>query len=578
MENNKPTRRLAAILAADVVGYSRMMGEDEAGTLARLKGFERNVIEPTVTNHSGRIVKKMGDGYLVEFQSVVSAVECAISWQNGGDGTVPFRIGINLGDVIVEDDDLFGEGVNVAARLEALADPGGVCLSEDAWRQAKGKLKAQFEDLGSKQLKNIAEPVRVYRLVTDERTAVETSQGSTVSNEAQLSWRGPVILLTPFRHLGSSSEAESLASGLTETLAAALAHFEEFELIDPGSASQAIGSHGTLDAGRMLGAEYVLEGSVQVASQKARIGVQLIEAASGQRVWSDTLDRSLDDVFELQDDVTAFVASTMSDAVGQEQAKAISGKPDSDLELHEHMVRGLQLLHRANRKDNEAARAHFEKAQRADPDGLFPTLCLCWTYALELGNGWPLSRDDALEFSVSQLRDLMRRHPRSGHIHRLMSRLLIFEGDHAQGVAHAERALELNPYHSDMMIALGMARLWNGQPDEAMVQLERAFSTNTYVPEVFKLFLSLAYFFLGRCEEALRLLSSSEGGASNTRLYRVLNLVGADHVAEAEREAQLLLDENPEFSLARTQTVNSFKREEDRERLKAALRKAGLPD
>ena len=573
MEQNKPTRRLAAILAADVVGYSRMMGEDEAGTLSRLKQFEKDVIGPAVARHAGRIVKQMGDGYLVEFPSVVSAVECAIDWQAQADGSNIFRIGINLGDVIVDGEDLFGEGINLAARLEGMADPGGICLSEDAWRHSKGKIEAQFEDLGERQMKNIAEPVRVFRLVSEGQP--DSGRPDRALGQEATS-RDPVILLSPFRHLGANADAESLASGLTETLASALAHFEEFELIDPGSASQAIASLGTLEAGRKLGAEYVLEGSVQVAGQKARIGVQLIATAGGQRVWSDTLDRSLEDVFELQDDITALVASTMGDAVGEEQAKAIAGKPDAELDLHEQMVRGIQLLHRVNPEDNEKARAFFQNVLAVDPDGLFPMLCLCWTHAIELASGWPLSREDALEFSIAQMSDLMRRYPRSAHVHRLISRLFIFQGDYNQGVAHAERAYALNPYHSDMMIAIGIARLWNGQPEQAMAHLERAFATNRYVPDAFKRYLALAYFLTDRSDEALDLLGSSEGSEAVVRLFRILNLVGAGRTSEARREAERLLQENQVFSMDRTQMVGAFRRDEDRERVKKALQEAGL--
>ncbi|NOD78485.1 MULTISPECIES: adenylate/guanylate cyclase domain-containing protein [unclassified Ruegeria] len=577
MENSKPKRRLAAILAADVVGYSNMMGEDEAGTLAHLKDCERKLIQPTVGDFLGSIVKKMGDGYLVEFPSVVSAVQCAIEWQEQMEGPLVFRIGINLGDVIVEDNDLFGEGINVAARLEALAEPGGICLSEDAWRQSKGKVEAQFEDLGSKHLKNIAEPVRVYRLTTGARAFPDELQKAARRNDSNSTWKPPTVLLSPFRHQGASIDAESLASGLTETLGSALAHFEEFELIDPSSAKQAIANSGALEAGRRLGAEFALEGMVQVAVQKARISVQLVKVSNGQRVWSDTLDRSLDDVFELQDGITALVASTMSDAVGEEQAKAIAEKPDSELSPHEQVVRGLQLLHRVNPKDNEVARGHFENVLQSDPKGLWPKLCLCWTYAIELAGGWPSTRADALEFTLNEMIDLMRRYPRSAHIHRLMSRLRYFESDYAKGVAHAERAYELNPYHSDMMIALGLARLWNGEPEQALVHLERAFATNQYAPDVFKNYLSLAYFLHDRSDDALKILASSEGGQTITRLYRILNLVGSDQVEEAKTEAQSLLGEYPDFRLDRTQLINSFRRGEDRTRVVEALRTAGLP-
>lgn len=575
MTKTRPERRLAAIVAADVVGYSRMMEQDEVGTLNRLKDFERNVVEPAVEEHFGRIVKRMGDGYIVQFQSIVSAVECAMEWQKASDAQITFRIGVNLGDVIVEDDDIYGEGVNLAARLESVANPGEILVSEDVFRQSGGKVSATFQDMGEKTLKNISEPVRVFRLASDEPNSPDTLAGRP-ADDAQTSWKVATVLVSPFRHLGSGGDAASLASGLTETLAAALAHFEEFKIIDPGSATHKISNLGTLDAGRQLGVEYVLEGSVQISGQKVRVGVQLIDVASGSRVWSDTINREFEDAFELQDDITAFVASTMSDAVGEEWAKAILAKPDAALDPHEQMIRGLQLLHRGNPKDCANARAFFEKLVQSDPNGMFPKLCLCWTYASELSGGWPLGREDALEFSLREMRDLMRRYPRSAHIHRLVSRLCIFDGDHAQGVAHAERAYELNPYNSDMMMALGLANLWNGEHDTAVVLLEKAFSTNRYAPDVFKIYLALAYYLTGRFDDGLKLFDSIEGTTSVTQIYRILNLVGLQQIEEAKAEAQSWLNNNAGLKLGDAQSINSFRHQEDREQIFAALRMAGL--
>ena len=359
-------RRIAAILAADVVGYSRLMGEDEAGTLARLKACEAETIEPSVEHHNGRIVKRMGDGYLIEFSSVVSAVECALAWQESVCDPLSFRIGIHLGDVIVVDEDLYGDGVNVAARLEALAHPGGICLSEDAQRQVRGKLDVRLEDQGEQQLKNISNPMRVFRVAREGEPDVSSAR-EDVTN----AWRLPKILLVPFRHLGNNADAEALAAGVTETLAAALAHFEDIELIDPGRATELIVAKGAQLAGRQLNATYNLEGSLQIAMGKARIGVQLIDVDRGQRVWSETFDRSLDDVFALQDDIAAFVASTLGEAVGDEQARAIADKSTADLDTYELNIRGLEHLHRMNPDDLQKARALFEQALAAAPDQHF---------------------------------------------------------------------------------------------------------------------------------------------------------------------------------------------------------------
>lgn len=569
-------RRLAAILAADVVGYSRIMGADEAGTLARLKNFESEVIDPTVSSHSGRIVKRMGDGYLVEFQSVVSAVECALSWQASAVDPIVFRIGINLGDVIVQDDDLYGDGVNVAARLEALAETGGICLSEDAWRQIRGKVRADFRDLGSKQLKNIAEPVRVFQFVADTACATE-GPASGPSQGGSTAFRLRRVLLSPFKHIGASEDADALATGLTETLASALAHFEEFELIDPGAGIRALKTDGALEAGRQLAAHYILEGSVQIAGKRVRVGAQLVDVDSGSRVWSETLNRDFDDVFDLQDDITAFVASTLGDAVSEEQAKASAHKPDSDLTLDELMIRGIQLLHRGSREQNEAAQAIFGKVSEADPKGMLPTLCLAWTHVVAVLREWPLARTDALEHALALARGLMRQHPRSAHVHRLTSHILFTAGDPDQGLAHAKRAYDLNPWHADMMVCLGSALMWTGSTSEAIAKFEKAVKTNPYLADHFKRHLSLAYFLAGRPADGLKVLSANEAEASGAPVHRILNLMALDRRSDAIEEAKSLLSKVPAFSAGTSPVVRAFGRTEEREIIVSTLREAGLP-
>ena len=550
------------------------MCADEAGTLARLKACESEVIEPAVKRHGGRIVKRMGDGYLVEFASVVAAVECAMAWQAETSDPLAFRIGIHVGDVMVQEGDLFGDGVNIAARLEALAVPGGLCLSEDAQRQVRGKTAAQFQDIGPQHLKNIAEPVRVFQAVAKSVTgeAARTSSGDAPAG----AWRMPRVLLAPFHHLGGQADAEALAAGLTETLAAALAHFEEFELIDPGSAREAIAAQGALAAGRQLGSSYILKGSVQLALGKARIGVQLIDVARGERVWSETLDRSLDDVFALQDDITAFVASTMGEAVSEEQARAIVGKEDSALDAYETMVRGIQHLHRVNPEDNRTARDYFEKVMALKPDHHFPTLCLCWTYVIELINGWSSPREDALDYSLGLVRDLLRRNDRSAHLHRLMGRLLLLAGDHDKGLAHSERCHQLNPYHSDMVMSYGFALMWSDHAREALVMLERGFAINPYAPAYYKAYLSLAYFVVGRHDDGLEILRSVEGTVGPSRYARIANLAALGRLEEARAEAQAVRQETPDFSLERWLAGMPFKRQEIRQRFAEALRCAGL--
>jgi TolB-like protein/Flp pilus assembly protein TadD len=578
--SERTQRRLAAIVAADVAGYSRLIGDDEEGTLRALRLHRGELIDPLLAEHGGRIANTAGDSLLLEFSSVVDAVRCSVAMQEGmaarnrdveASRQINFRVGIHVGDVVTEGDDMLGDGVNVAARLEALAEPGGLCLSEDAHRQVRSKIDANFEDGGVQKLKNITEPMRVFRLAGQQELPAVLPTA-----EAADQWHMPRVLLVPFRHLGASGDAEALAAGVTETLAAALSHFEEFELVDPRSATDLIAAQGAREAGRQLGATYVLEGSLQLGAGRARIGVQLIDVAQGERVWSETKDYELEDVFALQDDITAFVASTLGEAVGEEQARAIAQKTTGELSSYEVLVRGIQHLHRANPEDNRIARGLFEQALDRAPDHYFPTLCLCWTYAVELINGWPSPREDAIEYCLGLLRDILRRHDRSAQAHRLMGRLLIIAGDQEKGLAHTERAYQLNPYNSDMMTSYGFALLWNGRTDEALRMIERGLKINPYAPPYYKAYLSLACFLAGRHQDGLDALKGVEGAVGPSRYARIANLSALERLEEAQAEARIVMQENPDFDLERLLAAYPFKQAEDRQRLGEALRHAGL--
>lgn len=569
-------RKLAAIMAADVVGYSQMMGEDEAGTLGILKAFEKNVMDGLVSRHSGRIFKRMGDGYLTEFQSIVSAVECAIEWQESAEVGLNFRIGINLGDVIVEDDDVYGEGVNIASRIESLAVAGGICLSEDAWRQVRNKLAIEFEDLNEHNLKNIKDPVRVFQ-VSNLNLVAETVENASTSDECGHPYRGTTkIALAPFSSIDKSNEGQVLCSGLSATLITALSKFEEFALVDLTTLTEVTAGQATLDAARQLGIKFVLIGTVQMAGSQVRIGVTLVNTATGQSVWSETLNRKLEDVFELQDDITAYISSTMSDAVGEEKANAISGIPTDQLAAEDLMTRGIELLHNFDFEDNKLAMDIFERCRAIDPDALFPSLCLCWTYITELASGWPSSREDSIDFCLEEMKRLMHLYPRSAHIHRLISRIYYFQGDFAEGLVHAKRSFELNPFHSDMMITLGTAYMWDGRPKEALVLLERAFETNPYIPDVFRFYLALVYFFCDSPKEGIPILEAGEIRTPTAMVYQILLLIDSDQNTEALEKADQLKNLYPDFEPSKIQMFSSFRNEEDRDRIFNTLRKVDL--
>ena len=310
-------RRLVAILAADVVGYSRLMGKDEAGTLRRLTELRQQVLEPLIAEHRGRVVKLMGDGLLVEFASVVDALTCAVAWQNQAtereteadeDMSLQFRIGVNLGDVIVEGEDIHGNGVNIAARLEGLAEPGGIRLSGDAYRHGKGKVKADFEDLGEHNLRNVAEPVRVYRVTANPSG---NDAGSPARKPLPVP-KKPSVAILPFANLSGDPDQDYFADGLTEDVIAQLARFRSLFVISSSSSfTYKDQTPKVQDVGRELGVAYVIQGSVRKAGKRVRIIVELVEAETGRQLWADRYDRDLADIFAVQDEVAGKVVATL---------------------------------------------------------------------------------------------------------------------------------------------------------------------------------------------------------------------------------------------------------------------------
>jgi TolB-like protein/class 3 adenylate cyclase len=344
------SRRLAAILAADVAGYSRLIGADEEGTLERLKAIRAELIDPKISEHRGRIVKTTGDGLLVEFASVVDALRCGTEWQRGmadyntvvpSDNRIEFRIGINMGDVVVEDGDIFGDGVNVAARLEGLADPGGICVSARVQEDAEGRLDLTFDDLGDQNLKNIARPVRVYRVrlgivaTIPKATPTETGPVPALPDK-------PSIAVLPFANMSGDPEQEYFADGMVEEIITALSRIRWLFVIARNSSFTYKGQ--ALDVkrvGRELGVRYILEGSVRKGGNRVRITAQLIEAETGTHLWADRFDGLIEDVFELQDKVAVSVAGVIEPALQAAEMRRSAARPTTDLSAYDLYLRAL---------------------------------------------------------------------------------------------------------------------------------------------------------------------------------------------------------------------------------------------
>jgi len=475
------TRRLAAILAADVAGYSRLMGADEEGTLERLKALRYEFIDPKIAEHHGRIVKTTGDGVLVEFASVVDAVRCAVEMQQAmpernadiaADNRIQLRIGINLGDVIVEGDDLYGDGVNIAARIEALADAGGVFVSNTVHDHVRDRLPFVFEDLGEQQVKNIARPVRIYR-VRDGTTAKAPSQSSPPLPLPDK----PSIAVLPFANMSGDPEQEYFADGMVEEIITALSRIRWLFVIARNSTFTYKGQ--TVDVkqvGRELGVRYVLEGSVRKAGTRVRITGQLIDALGGTHLWADRFDGSLDDVFELQDKVAASVAGVIEPALQAAETARSAGRPTADLTAYDLYLRAHAMWVSSGTLLRDALHL-LQQAIERDPN-YGPALALAASCYVRLcSDGW--SKD--VEADGRNGVDLARRSlqvagDEPGTLAEAALALAFFGEDIDATIALVNRALALNPSFARGWYISGLLTLWAGQPDLAIERVEVALS------------------------------------------------------------------------------------------------------
>ena len=467
-------RRLAAILAADVVGYSRLMGEDEAGTISALKTLRKEFIEPLIAAHRGRIVKLMGDGFLVEFRSVVDAVECAIGWQarpapSPGGMALHFRIGINSGDIVIDEGDIFGDGVNVSARLEALAEPGGIALSQLVHDQVAGKVEADFEDAGEHAVKNIAKPLRVYRIrLGGESEVVDrpTSPGFTDK---------PAIAVLPFDNMSGDPEQEYFADGITEDIITALSLWRSFPVIARNSSFTFKGQQIDVQrVGRELGARYVLEGSVRKAGKRVRITGQLIEAETGTQLWAERYDRDLVDIFDLQDEIAERIVTHMVPEMGRaEEQRAARNRP-AELGAWDLLQRGCWHYHRFTEADMGQARDYMEKSLEIDPLSGLAKGYIAATHMFDAVMGWSIDRARSIADGIAAAQRATALDPNEPLPRTVLASLNVFNHEPERGVEEAERAVELNPSYSVGHLALGYALLFTGRPEDGIEAMHTA--------------------------------------------------------------------------------------------------------
>jgi adenylate cyclase len=574
-------RRLAAILAADVVGYSRLMGEDETGTISALKTLRTNFIEPLIEAHRGRIVKLMGDGLLVEFQSVVDAVECAIGWQTRqnerpGGVSLQFRIGINSGDIVIDEGDIYGDGVNVAARLEGLAEPGGIALSQLVHDQVVGKIHADFEDTGEHSVKNIAKPLRVYRIRLGDDAVVAADDLPKPGLSSK-----PAIAVLPFDNMSGDPEQDYFADGITEDIIIALSLWRSFPVIARNSSFTYKGQKIDVQrVGRELGARYVLEGSVRRAGKRVRITGQLIDAETGAHVWAERYDRDLVDIFDLQDEIAERIATHMVPEMGRaEEQRAVRKRP-ADLGAWDLLQRGCWHYHRFTESDMSQARKYMEKSLAIDPLSGLANGYIAATHMFDAVMGWSDDRARSIADGIAAAQRATALDPNEPLPRTVLASLNVFNCEPERGVEEAQRAVELNPSYSVGHLALGYALLFAGRPEEGIEAMHTALNLSPRDPTMTVVWsqLSLAHLLTKDFDAAVEYARKAlaDNAANITASHRLACALGHQGDLEAAKAAlEISRRYLPEPTLAYFEGAYAFTERDTLDFFLNGLRKAG---
>ncbi len=584
-------RRLAAILAVDVVGYSRLMEADEAGTLAALKSHRKNLIDPEVAGHHGRIVKLMGDGALVEFASVVDAVECAVAIQQGmieRNAEVPenhriaLRIGINLGDIIIEGDDIYGDGVNVAARMEGLAEPGGICMSGTVVNHVRGKVELDFEDMGEQQVKNISEPIRVYRVASDALSVQTVRPPSTVLPLPDK----PSIAVLPFTNMSADPEQEFFSDGITEDIITALSKISSLLIVARNSTFTYKGQ--AVDVKRVSreqGVRYVLEGSVRKAGNRVRVTAQLIDATTGHHLWAERYDRDLEDIFAVQDEITHKVVIALDVRLSSGERVRVLSSGTKNLEAWECVRLSLDHTSRGTPEGQREARRLCEKALDLDPNYATAWAMLGWAHHNDvdvgLGNAPEASREAALGSAMDCAKNALGLDPSCAEAYCLLGICHLSKGEHDQAIAMSEKAVELAPNHAENLAVSAVVQNKSGRPERSLELIRKAMRLCPVYPSWFLWVLGTAYRLTGQTHRAIgafeaAIKSTADYLAPHVGLVSTLGEIGREEDAKASVFEILRLD--PDFSIEMYLEGLSYKDPAELARFEDGLRKAGLPE
>jgi adenylate cyclase len=580
-------RKLAAILSADVEGYSHLMGQNEEQTIRTLTSY-RTTISNLVQQYRGNVVDTPGDNILAEFSSAVDAVKSAVKIQSElsernaempMDQRMQFRIGINLGDVVEEESRIYGDGVNIAARVESMAEAGGICISGTVYDQVETKLEWQYEFLGEKEVKNISRPIRIYKLLMKPESSYDVISQERLAHPLP---DKPSIAVLPFDNMSGDPGQEYFSDGLTEQIINGLCKVSNLFVIARNSSFAYKGkSINAQQIGKELGVRYILEGSVQKAGDRVRITAQLIDLTTGYHLWSENYDRDLSDIFALQDEITLKIIETMQIKLTfGEQARLWAGMT-TKIQAFDMMMRGLDVFYRTNEKDNKQAQQYFKQAINIDKSYAMAHAWLGFTHTSEIFYGWSNSPIKSLEQAEICAEKALALNDSYDHAHLLLAWNSMVKRQHDEAIKQAERAIELNPNGADDYASLSFIHSFADNAELAIELAKSALRLNPIPPHFYYTVLGISYRIEGRYAEAIELVDKCL--TENPDNLQALLLSAAcnsflNRTGEANKASKEILRINPKFSAANYVTALPYKNQDVANRYLDALRKAGLPE
>jgi len=619
-------RRLTTILAADVVGYSGLMAADEAGTLAQLKTHRKELIQPKTAEYHGRVVKLMGDGTLMEFGSVVDAVNFAVDVQRGmalrntgvpDDQRINYRIGINIGDIIVESEDIYGDGVNVAARLESLAEPGGICVSRTVFNHVQGKVGFEFNDLGEREVKNIPKPVQVFKVSLDVPGADRSALAATATKRFvrwpvvvgglaliaiiagvalwQRPWEllkepevatgtalplpdKPSIAVLPFANLSKDPDQEYLSDGITNDIITDLSRFSGLFVIASNSTFQYKGKPVKIqDVAKDLGVKYVLEGSLQWAGDRVRINAQLIDALTGHHLWANRYDRAADQYFAIQDEIIREIVANLALRVSETERERAFRKGTENLTAYDYYLQAIAKIGSGGKENNTAAIRLLEKALEIEPNYAQAIGLLAQAHQYRVNLGWAESKEESSRIAREMAQKAHDLAPDDYRSYLVLGDIYLYDREFDKATAAIDRAIELNPNDPDVLAETAQALVYLGRPMEAAVQIENAMRLSPFYPQWYLGLLGWALYDAGQYEEALQAMKKIDKPQSWVHRQMAATYVRLGEIEKAREQIEILLKLEPEYRISNANDW-PYKDQSAWDRYAEDLRTAGAPE